>query len=365
MARATITRKIQVIASASPGEPLWRQGQAVNTWREIEGSSLSLCPPTVNPGRAVVGPAAKLEAWCGLSIDTRTSTVYSAGNGGHDDYHGNEVNSICLDDDAPQWVENLPSTSGFTIPNNAPRYSDGSPVSIHGYYSQQFIEARNMAMRFGLGGGSSIGNSFGNIDGYGLMTGQWSAAEDFPSLPVFLPDMPVCKDPATEDVYVFQENNAVRKWTQATNAVSTENSSPPDTMTKAASAFDSERGRILLINTRGAWTYDVSTKGFTARTLTGAAASAATAREQNAMVYEPELDAFLMLDTVGTNNVAVYKIDAATFVATALSVTGSPPANPGPNGGGRPYSKFLRVPKHQGCIWFPLYAENGWFLRTH
>lgn len=362
MARATITRKIQVAAAPAPGEPLWRQGQSVNAWREIEGSSLSLCPPTVNPG-GIVGPSSKLNAWCGLSIDTRTSTVWAPGNGGHDDYHGNEVNSICLEDDAPAWVENLASTTGFTSPNNGPRYSDGSPVSIHGYYSQQFIESRDMAMRFGLAGGATAGNSFGEIDGYSLTTEQWSGAEDFPSWAAFDPDLPVVKDPATEDVYCFRNNNNVYKWTNATNSVETLTTNLPGTMIKAACAFDPVRSRIFIANPSGSWTFDPSAKSFTGRTLTGAVA-AGVLTEQNGMIYEPTLDSFLVLRNVSANNVAVYRVDAETFEVVEVVTTGGP-VPCGGTSATRPYSKFLYAPNLGGCIYFPLYNENGWFLRTH
>lgn len=367
MARATITRKIQIMAPPSPGEPLWRQGQAVNAWREIDGSSLSLCPPTVNPG-GMTGPSAKLDAWNGLSIDSRSSTVYAAGNGGHGDYLGNEVNCISLDDDEPAWIEFYRSSSGFDTPNSGPRYSDGTPVSIHGYWSQQFIESRNMAMRFGLGGGSTDGGSPDNIDGFDITVGVgndgWSALEDFPSWIAYTPDTSICKDPTTEDVYCFYANYGVYKWTNATNQVSAVNNGyPPDTMGQAAAVFDPLRSHIFLANDRGAWTFDPSTGVFTGRTLSGPAA-AGVMTGQNGIVYEPELDRYLILHIVGANNVAVYVVHPTTFECTVLSTTGgSPPA--GTSGAQQPYSKFLYVPKHAGCIWFPLYAENGWFLRTH
>lgn len=365
MARATIARKVNVSAPAEPGEPLWRQGQAVNTWREIEGSSLSLCPPTVNPSER--SPQYKLNCWNGLSIDTRTSTVWAVANGGHDDYHGNEVNRISLEVDAPAWIEVYRSSSGFSRPSNTPRYSDGTPPSIHGYWSQQFIESRNRAMRFGLGAASTHGHSPPSLDGFSSLvsvgTNGWSEVGDFPDWPAYTTDSPICKDPVTEDVYCFYENYRVSKWTNATNSMETLTTNPPDTMTKAASAFDPVRSRIFLASSQGAWTFDPSTKSFTGRTLTGAVA-AGVLTDQNGAIYEPELDAFLVLRNVDANTVVVYRVDAATFEVTTLSTTGGP-VPCGNTSATRPYSKFLYAPNLGGCIWFPLYAENGWFLRTH
>lgn len=368
MARATITRKLQITEATEPGEPLWRQGQAVNSWREIEGSSMSLCPPTVNPNNK--NALYKMEAWCGFSIDTRTSMVWAVANGGHDDYHGNEINRIGLEADAPAWTEHYRSSSGFTVPNDAPRYSDGKPASIHSYWSQQFIESMDMAMRFGLGSTSTIGFPKPNIDGFDatVAVGQdgWSDVSDFPSWPAFDTDTPVCKNTLTEDVYCFYKNTAVYKWTRATNQVSTVNNSPTGGIdaNKAAPVFDPVRGRFFLANGAGAWTYDISTDAYTARTLSGAAASGVLT-PQNGIIYEPERDSYLVLRVAGLNSIIVYEIDPDTFAVTTPSLTGSPPANPGTNGGGNAYGRFLYVPNLGGAIWFPTYAANGWFLRTH
>lgn len=359
-------------AGASSALPLWAQGVAVHEWREIPGTAMSLYPPSIDPGRdSGAGPAAKIEAWCGLSIDTRTSTLWSVANGGHDDYHGNEVMKMTLSDDAPQWVEVLASSAAvdFTVPSDSARYSDGRPASTHSYYSQQIIEARNRAMRFGLGATSTIGNGKRNIDGFDITVAVgvngWDAEPTYPSFPAFGSQAPVCKDPATEDVYVFNNNYSVFKWTQATNTISTVNTQWPPAVRLSATAFDTKRNRILLVKASGAWTYDVSAGTFTARTLQGTHA-AAIMKHSRAMIYEPVLDKFLFcLGEVGSD---VYVIDPVLFDVSLLPVTGGasvPAILSTTNDAYFPYTRFLYAPELGGVVWVARYASNAWFLRTH
>ncbi len=126
-------------------QPSWNTGQAVNEWREIAGSSMNLSAPThtaltLSGGSAVVGPSSRMDAWCGLSIDTRSSWVWSAANGGHGDYYGNEVVKLDLMADAPAWVEWFAGSNGKVVDNSTTpgtaslaRYQDGLPCSCHSF----------------------------------------------------------------------------------------------------------------------------------------------------------------------------------------------------------------------------------------
>lgn len=359
MTRATANFKINVVA---PGAmPTWRAGQSVNEWREIAGSSLSLCAATVNYGSKPL--SSRMDVWCGLALDTRNSTIWSCGNGGHDDWWGNDVYKIDMRSNAPAWVEVLAATSGWSVPNTAARYSDGSPASIHSYYSQQFIESRGKAIRFGLGAVATFGNARPVIDGFNPLTGVWEPDGTYPSWPAFTQDAPICKNTLTEDVYCFRDNYFVYKWTQSTNTVTTVNSGPPNTMYKAASCFDLVRGRIFLVNSVGAWTFDISTNTFTTRTLSGSGAS--IMRDAQCCIYEPTLDAYLSF-IVESGAIKVYSTNPATFAVSLVSTSGTnPPIDIGPNGGGNPYGKWLYDPFLSGVVGFTNHSQNAFFLRTH
>jgi hypothetical protein len=358
--------------------PAWRSGQGVNEWVEILGSSMSASPPSVNPGRASGVINAILDAWCGLSIDTRSSRVWSPANGGHDDTHENGSRYLDLPRNSPVWVEVTPSNAAaeFDFPNDAPYYSNGRPSSRHSYYSQQFIEARNRAMMFGAPAVSTTGNTFKTIDGFNcnaaIGTNGFDPAGTYPDLPAYETGMAVCKNTTTEDVYVFNFNNAVYQWTQATNVVTTINDGfPPDTA-NAATAYDNSRSVVFLVNAAGAWTFDPATGIFTARTLTGSYVSQVRSN-QGGMVYVPERDKYLLRSTVGSSTAGaeagpnVYVVDPTTWATSLLSVTGGStiPGGVGSLGGGSPFNKLLRVPAYGGVVWIPSYTSNAWFLRTH
>ena len=100
--------------------PAWRANQSVNQWREVTGTRIAGLAATneakTRAGGQATGLGAsfgnRVGAWCGLSIDTRSSTIYSAANGGHGDYFGNEVVAIGLGSDVPTWVERKLGSSG-------------------------------------------------------------------------------------------------------------------------------------------------------------------------------------------------------------------------------------------------------------
>ena len=86
--------------SASATWPAWRKALSRWQWKQIPGTDLS----TVVPSPAVPGaPSTRIDAWNGLAADTRTNRLYSAANGGHADYSGNEVVELDLSGESAAW----------------------------------------------------------------------------------------------------------------------------------------------------------------------------------------------------------------------------------------------------------------------
>lgn len=362
MTRVSITRKINV---RDPGaQPLWRQGMAQYQWKELTASAMSLTPPTVDPGRASGGPSAKMNAWCGLAIDTRSSKVWSPANGGHDDYHGNEVMSFDLMADAPEWVEVLPSSSGFTVPSDTNYYSDGTPVSAHSYNTLQVVESRDRVIRFNVGSASTSGNPKPVVDGFDIVgAGGWDAAGTYPDFPIEYTRATV-KDPTTEDVYAFVQNYSVWKWSNSTNTWSTVHTAfPPADTEQASAAFDSTRNRIFLlggdVNIRRL--FDPATGTFSSSvTFSGAASSAVQSLAKGmGIIYIPALDSYLVRGGLSGGG-TVYRINALTFECTELATTGG--ASISASTATNIWSKFLYAPSLGGVVYFPQYASNAWFL---
>lgn len=352
--------------------PAWLVGVAANQWVEIAGSAMSNTPPTVNPGGS--GAAGKINAWGGLSLDRRTSTLWLLAGGGHGDYYGNEPMRQVLSADSPEWEEMLASSESGAVTSSSARLTDGKPTSAHCYWTQQFCEARDRAMRFSASGVATSGDSKTSVEGYDCTVSAgvdgWDAAETYPNIPgITYTANVVCKDQTTEDVYFFRANTHVYKWTQATNTWSTVTATVPADMTEASVAFDSTRNRIFLfhgVDTSVCHTFDIASGTFTEQTLSGGSAGTLDAAGKGmGLAYIEELDAYIM--RFGASGATVYTINASTFAATTISTTGggSVPASATISGSENVYGRWVPVPAYSGIVYVPSYTENSWFLRLH
>lgn len=359
------------------GEPQWLQGQQPGEFRQIVGSAMSNTPPSVNPNGKTLPPL--MNNWNGESIDTRTSDIWSVANGGHNDQHSNAIFKLPLSADNPKWIEVLASDSNVPQPTDAPYYPSGRPCSVHSYQTQQVIERRNRAIRFGTTAGATIGNTFRDVNGYDITKGigvnGWDAPSTYPQIPgtvAVTAGLVTVKDPTTEDVYVFVRNSLVYKWTEATNTWAQHNTQiPPKDFLECGAAFDSTRGRIFLIResaTGMRHTYDIATGTFTQQTLTGSAAAAVVGgAKAQGLVYVPELDSYLTRFQAAGG--AVYRIDAGTFECSVFATTGGDAIPQGAvllvGSNENIYYRWLYVPQYRGVIYFPHYSADAWFLRTH
>lgn len=336
----------------------------------------------------MVGPSSKMDAWCGLALDTRSNTLWSLANGGHSNYRGNEVMKFELGADAPHWVEMLASTAS-PAPLELPRYSDGRPASCHTYSSHQFIERHNRAMRVGAQAvAGANAPSFWDVDGYDCTapagTNGWAAQYTYDSI---LPATgiagsnawPTVKNPTTEEIYVFINNNYVRKMTPASSGiggkwVNVHAGAIPVSFYNGTAAYDTARNRIFVLHggyvtCDSCHTFDTATGLFTAQTLTGGTPKSEldAAKGCLGLVYVPQLDAYLA--RVRGAGAKVYRIDAGTFAVTALATTGGAAVPAGAfiddTQYENIYNRWLFVPSLQGIVYFPSYNANAWFLRTH
>lgn len=347
--------------------PSWRQGIAVGEWRQVANTALASAPIAVKtfPSLSVVGPESKVVAWNGFAVDTRDSSIYSAANGGHMDYAGNEVNRIRLSDNAPTWTEPRAATPVSQIIANTTHYADGRPTSRHSYFGTVVNEVRNRAMVLSgarWGDGYSLG---GVMDGFNLATNDWDGARTFPDAPSadFGPynGWAIIDHKSTGDVYAFA-NFSVLRWSNATNTWSRRLANTSIYGQYAPSAVDTKRSRILVAsgNANDHGVYDITANTAQNITFTGPNASAINGETGSSMVYDPALDAFLFRKTGAGGT--VYRINAQTFSVDILPTTGADQLPATPNG---VWTRFLYVPKLKGIVYFPSYNGNLWFLRTN
>lgn len=345
--------------------PTWRQGIAVGEWRQVSGTALSSAPISVKtyPSLGNTGPNSKVVAWTGFAVDSRDSSIYSAANGGHMDYAGNEVNRIRLSDNAPAWNEVRASTPASQVIPNTTHYADGRPTSRHSYYGTMVNELRGRTMVIS---GARWGDGFspgGVVDGFNLASNDWDTARTYPDAPIadFGPynGWTMADQKSTGDIYAFAYFSVLR-WSNATNTWTRLLANTAIYGQYAPSALDTKRNRVFVVggNNNDHGIYDLSTNTVQLVSLTGPNAGSLTG-DGNAMVYDPGLDAYLVRkgDAGGT----VYRVNAQTFSVDTLPST-SGAAIPATSNG--VWTRFLYVPKLKGIVYFPAYGGDLWFLRT-
>lgn len=340
--------------------PTWRQGIAVGEWRQIPNTAMSSAPLAVAvPGST--GPQSKVIAWTGFAVDTRDSSVYSAANGGHMDYAGNEVNRLRLSDNVPAWSEPRPSSSSTQVRMSTTHYADGRPTSRHTYYGTAMNEVRGRVMVIG---GSRYGDGYQlqTIDGYNIASNDWDPARTYPDAFAEITQdyaMAVAEQKSTGDLYVFSQWNVLR-WSSSANAWTRRLTGTTLYGHSSAAAFDTKRNRVLVVggNAGDHGYYDVAGNKVVTVTFSGANAGSVMG-SANGMVYDPLLDAYL-LRKPGAGS-TVYRINAETFAVSALSTSGGNAIPAAENG---VYTRFLYVPKLKGVVLVPIYEGDVWFLRT-
>jgi hypothetical protein len=301
-----------------------------------------------------------------MVVDTRTSKVYSVANGGHSDYSGNEVDELTLEVDQPAWVQKLAPTPAAQV-QQGPYYLDGRPAARHTYYG---VTLNTFDDRIMLIGGSQWQNGFSTdaLSSYNIGANSYSSSSTHPNIPGAELDVAVASNPLTGDVYYLFNSN-LRRWTRSSNTwVALAPIGPSALGHQTLSAMDTTAGRqrILFVGGCGAncgenpdhHLYTIASNAWLSVTITGANAGDVMTAGQDAMVYVPDIDRFLVRK--GGAGGAVYQINPTTFEATAYPTTGGASIPATQNG---PYNKFLYVPRLGGVIYVPTYDGNAWFMR--
>jgi hypothetical protein len=340
--------------------PDWVDALAIGEWTAIPDTSLSSVDPSPLPAGAT-GPQSKVIAWTSFVVDPRDSTVYSPANGGHGDYSGNEVDALELEHDPPRWVERRAPTAAAQVRDGA-YYDDGAPTSRHTYYGLTFDVERDRIMLF-TGARWQNGYALPTTDSFDVAASAWLPAGTHPDVPDAvsgLPGYPFVHDPSTDDVYVLAGYDVVR-WSASGNEWITERDDDARSSQYALSALDTLRGRVLVVGGDSAvhYVYELASREHADVTLGGAAAGAIAGASQDAMLYVPEIDRFLVrLSGAGGT---IYQIAPDTFEATAWPTSGGGAIPETINGVWR---RFLYVPRLHGCVYVPEHDGPVWFVRV-
>lgn len=340
-------------------------------WRQILGSDLS----SVAPNPAVPGAlSARIDAWNGLAADTRTNRLYSAANGGHADYAGNEVYEIDLSVEEPKWkiLRNPTPTSEIVASNGSQGiyhdyYLDGRPASTHTYYALNFLASRNAIFKFGAGSLWGTGNEGNwNTDAFSLSTNDWHAANTWPNASPGNRGgalaASICKDPASDQVYVATRDG-LRRFEPSSGTYTTLSSWIHNSSAVYARgcAVDIDRNRVVYFGDAyrtpsGGLAFDIASNKLTQITFTGEGASEITKANYNFAWYEPKIGVFLLKTRDGGT---VYSIDPVTLAVQSVTTAGGEALPDAANG---VHTRWQRLPNLGGYAYYPRHGSGVWFL---
>jgi hypothetical protein len=360
-----------------PRVPAWRRTMAQWQWKELSGSSMSVtaAQPTVTPAGAS-GPASRINTWTGLACDPASGRLWSAANGGHGDYAGNEVVYMDLWQDSPTWAIIRQPTPAAQVTANTAFYSDGRPTSGHNYFSAFYVPAQNRVFRFGSGFRWSDGSSSDATYAFNVASGDWDGAgTDQNTNPAWAAAGSLTKgghgqDAYTGDVYFVGSaaGGSFRRFNALAGTFSTLASVPGvnnDYASQRAFAYDHNRGRLMVMGdaysaTTGGrlWTNNGGTGTWSTFSFSSSAMAGANGFGAD---YDPALDRVVVKTNTGAE---VLLVNPATFAITAQATTGGTPPNPVSGSRVGVFGLFRKVTALGGYVYYPLYSGQVWFLAT-
>ncbi len=353
------------------GTPAWLQDKPLNTWFAIPGTVHAGSPaaPADDPNDIYASSNRRL-AYSGMGL--RGTEIVMALNGGHGDYAGNEVTSLELNTDAPQWVLRSPASPSPTI--DVPYYADGKPSSRHTYWSTIWNEQhqRLLAHRSRFVYGSGI--SFDNTNGFDLATNTWDAKSTWAN-----GYSAGCADSDGNAYAVGINYFSIYKWTAATDTWA-ELATYADATTLNPICFDATRAHVFAMgfgdgqgNNRGPG------RTLTAFTLAGATKTEITfapgaavdqfiadAPNYCAMEYDPVNDHYLFYEGAAGHTDRVYVVEpnaGAQWDLSILALGAGSVAPPAAVGAGI-YNRFKYVPALRGIVLLSSGTSDVFFMRT-
>ncbi len=350
------------VVRADAGFPAWLVGVAVDEWKEIPNSSMSVVPAGMPA--AGTNPAYRMDAWNGYAL--KGTDVFSVRQGGHGDYFGNEVLRFDLGSDSPHWEMIKGSSPETVVTDNSSRYTDGSPAAVHGYHSQRYVAQRDWVMSVGTTAMSRLGGTNSDCVVYDVQSNSYLPRDTVPDMPpVVLAEFGVWDDPETGDLYQTG-GYQIHRWNQATNTWTVNLASVPDFYGFASvCCTDTTRRRALLLAgdpaKRTPQLFTFATAQAESVTPTGDL-TVVNSGGHYGMVYSPVTDRFYAM-TGGEAGAGLFEIHPTTF-AIAPKVTSGGAQLPASNPTGV-FTKFLYVRSLGGIVYFPKYSANAWFLRLH
>lgn len=351
--------------------PAWRRSVEPFHWHNIPGTSLAEALPQIPvPGN----PGTRIGAWNGMAADRATNRLYTAANGGHADYSGNEVCEIDLSKDEPRWkILRQPTAAEYIVKSLSgdihDYYLDGRPASTHTYYALQFLATRNAVFKFAAGSlWGSGGQANWKTDAFSLKNHDWHPAGTWPDVVPgshkSVTARAICLDPSTDQVYVAAPRE-LRRFDPRSGEYELLSKWPHNSYSVFARgcAVDIDRKTVVFFGDAyrkpdGGLLYDIRANELREIRFSGQDAGEIVKPDYNFAWYDALSRRFLLKTRDGGK---VHAIDPETFEVSIAETKGGAGIPDAFNG---VQTRWQWLPVLGGYAFYPTYRSGIWFLAT-
>lgn len=351
--------------SAAFTMPAWLASVPLMQWTDVG----------ISPQAAGVGPAggyggtggpAAIVVWSGAAVRPVDSR-YIVHGGGHQDWQGNEHQSLSLGSDSPTWSRIWGPTPLAQMTLTADVQGDGSPGAIHTYYGVHWDEVGDRLVRVGSGhydqGG--VGNGMYSMP---WPMNAWNPANTHPSFTGFATEERGQSMSQNGDVFLTW---SFSRWSyrRATNAWTTVSTSRTEDLVRNATAYDRSRGVVWSFrHTSGAGfvtRWNAETDNTETKIALSGAAAALCNQDYQGIGYDPITDrVFILRQDGGVNQ--FYSFDPKTQSISIVSTTGTARrhSQAGSSNAYYPHGRFKYVPRLGGFVFLCEFSQPAQFIRT-
>ncbi len=291
---------------------------AMPGWHQLANTQIRPVCPNVPVLEGSLGCRAVTEAWNGGVFDSTRNRLIIWG-GGHQDYLGNEVYALGLNDLSMRRLNN-PSLNPPGSCEHSGSMPDGTPVSRHTYNHLAYIAHADRMFVFG-GSGVPCGWMLGDTWTLNLATLQWQRMNPSGPSPEANYGRVAAYDPDTRKVYIH-DAQFLYSYTFETNTYA--RLSPATTLGQSLTAtVDTRRKLFMIIGAGQVYAYSLAAgSNYTRQSWSTTGATSAMQADFIGLAYDPASDRIVAWNGGNT----VYSLNPDTRVWSAITQSGGPGA---------------------------------------